>query len=73
MGRGLLRGGALRAGAFYQCVNDSGAGYAQVHFINELFGFELQQDYKEGPYYKDGRYARDSVAREGGRGGGGGQ
>ena len=33
----------------------------QVHLINELFGFELQQDYKEGPYYKDGRYTRDSV------------
>jgi len=33
----------------------------EVHLLNELFGFELQQDYQEGPYYKDGRYTRTSV------------
>mmetsp|Transcript_59281 Transcript_59281/g.157795 ORF Transcript_59281/g.157795 Transcript_59281/m.157795 type:complete len:476 (+) Transcript_59281:47-1474(+) len=33
----------------------------EVHLINELFGFELQQDYKEGPYYKNGRYTPTSV------------
>lgn len=27
----------------------------QVHVINEVFGFELQQDYKEGPYYRNER------------------
>lgn len=27
----------------------------QVHLMNEVFGLELQQDYKEGPYYKNER------------------
>lgn len=26
-----------------------------MHTINELFGFELQQDYKQGPYYRNER------------------
>ena len=33
----------------------------EVHLINELFGFEIQQDYKEGPYYKNGRYSKRSA------------
>mmetsp|Transcript_919 Transcript_919/g.1935 ORF Transcript_919/g.1935 Transcript_919/m.1935 type:complete len:444 (+) Transcript_919:67-1398(+) len=33
----------------------------EVHVINKIFGFEMQQDFKPGPYYKSERYTRGTA------------
>ena len=42
------------------CLAHPAVSYLAIEVLNDIFGFQLQEDYKNGPFYRNDRNVRQT-------------